>query len=145
MSFSGPLSAVWRRVRGWSYFGLPLLGVVVAIVGSRVVGPFPWNKPAIARAQVQQIQEALREYRIDVGTYPATLDALTRRAADAGAKGPYLETSGLLDPWGRPYQYTCCPGRHGDYDLWSEGADGAPGGDGDNSDIVSWQRSPAAR
>ena len=78
MSFSGRLSAVWRRVKGWSYFGLPLLGVVVAIVGSRVIGPFPWNKPAIARSQGQQIQEARRQYRTDIGSYPAALDALTK-------------------------------------------------------------------
>ena len=89
---------------------------------------------------MQQIQKALQQYRIDAGSYPATLDALTRRASDATSKGPYLEKSGLLDPWGRAYQYTCCPGQHGDYDLWSEGADGGPGGEGDNADVVSWRR-----
>ena len=43
------------------------------------------------------------------------------------------------DPWGRSYQYKCCPGDHGDYDIWSVGADGAPGGEGENGDIASWE------
>jgi general secretion pathway protein G len=42
------------------------------------------------------------------------------------------------DPWGHPYKFKCCPGQNGEYDLWSEGADGAPGGEGENADVVSW-------
>ena len=56
----------------------------------------------------------------------------------ANWNGPYLKKSAPKDPWGNPYKYRCCPGQHGDYDLWSEGADGAPGGEGENTDIVSW-------
>jgi general secretion pathway protein G len=43
-----------------------------------------------------------------------------------------------LDPWGKPYQYKCCPGDHGDYDIWTYGADGAPGGESENADVTSW-------
>ena len=43
-----------------------------------------------------------------------------------------------VDPWGNPYQYKCCPGDHGEYDLWSDGADGKPGGEGESADIASW-------
>ena len=43
------------------------------------------------------------------------------------------------DPWGNPYRYRCCPGQFGEYDLWSEGADGAPGGEGENADVTSWE------
>jgi general secretion pathway protein G len=43
------------------------------------------------------------------------------------------------DPWGRPYQYKCCPGDHGDYDIWTTGADGAQGGEGEQADITSWE------
>ena len=45
---------------------------------------------------------------------------------------------GKLDPWGNPYQYKCCPGDHGEYDLWSDGADGKPGGEGEAADVASW-------
>lgn len=54
--------------------------------------------------------------------------------------GPYLKKNLVpADPWGKPYQYKCCPGDHGDYDIWSHGADGAPGGEGENADIASWE------
>jgi general secretion pathway protein G len=51
--------------------------------------------------------------------------------------GPYLKKAVPKDPWNNPYKYRA-PGQQGEYDLWSEGADGAPGGEGENSDIVSW-------
>ena len=52
--------------------------------------------------------------------------------------GPYITTEdSLIDPWGRPYEYRF-PGDHGEYDLFSLGADGALGGDGDDADITSW-------
>ena len=44
------------------------------------------------------------------------------------------------DPWGNPYQYQCCPSQYGEYYLWSEGADGAPGGEGENADVTSWSQ-----
>ena len=54
--------------------------------------------------------------------------------------GPYLKKNDIpLDPWDHPYKYSCCPGSHDEYDLWSEGADGAPGGDGENADVASWE------
>jgi general secretion pathway protein G len=53
--------------------------------------------------------------------------------------GPYLKKNLVpVDPWGKPYQYKCCPGDHGDYDIWTLGADGAPGGEGENADVSSW-------
>ncbi|PYM75793.1 MAG: type II secretion system protein GspG, partial [Candidatus Rokuibacteriota bacterium] len=45
------------------------------------------------------------------------------------------------DPWGNAYKYRCCPGQNGEYDLWSEGSDGAPGGEGEAADITSWDSS----
>ena len=60
---------------------------------------------------------------------------LSRRLLDLDA--PH-QTVVPVDPWGKPYQYKCCPGEHGDYDIWTFGADGAPGGDGENGDVTSW-------
>ena len=83
-----------------------------------------------------------RDY-LDNGRYPSSsegLPALVQRPANAASwNGPYLKTGTVpADPWGRPYQYKCCPGDHGDYDIWTTGADGAPGGEGENADVTSW-------
>ena len=80
----------------------------------------------------------------DTGHYPTQQAGLSALAvAPAGTQnwnGPYLKNKdSLIDPWGNPYQYKF-PGSHGDYDLYSFGADGREGGDGENSDITSWQQ-----
>ena len=101
------------------------------------------SKLAAARAQIELFGAALDHYRLDIGAYPpagAGLQALVQNPSVANWNGPYLKKPQVpLDPWGRPYQYKCCPGDHGDYDLWTLGADGAPGGDGENSDVRSWE------
>jgi general secretion pathway protein G len=77
-----------------------------------------------------------------VGSYPNSslgLEALVRNPNVASWNGPYLKKGVPKDPWNAPYKYKCCPGDHGEYDLWSEGADQAPGGEGENADITSWQ------
>jgi len=78
-----------------------------------------------------------------MGKYPTSsegLEALRERPANAekGWNGPYLKKELPMDAWGRTFQYTS-PGKHGDYDLVSFGADGLEGGDGKNKDIVSWK------
>jgi general secretion pathway protein G len=100
------------------------------------------SKVAAARAQIELFGAALDQYRLDIGAYPpvaAGLQALVQNPNVAAWNGPYLKKPAVpSDPWGRPYQYTCCPGDHGDYDIWTTGADGAPGGEGENADITSW-------
>jgi len=66
------------------------------------------------------------------------LDALQRNPNVTNWNGPYLKKDVPKDPWGNAYRYRCCPGQHGEYDLWSEGGDGAPGGEGENADVTSW-------
>ena len=67
------------------------------------------------------------------------LEALVRCAGCPNWNGPYLKKPTIpKDPWGNAYNYKCCPGDNGDYDLWTDGADGAPGGDGENADVTSW-------
>ncbi len=96
-----------------------------------------------ARAQINNFQTALGAYKLDTGTFPTTeqgLEALRTRPNDVNQwAGPYLPKEVPLDPWGRPYVYKY-PGEHGDEpDVISYGADGQPGGDGLNADIVSWK------
>ncbi len=119
-----------------------ILGLLAALVGPRLFGRVGQSKQAVAKAQIELLGAGLDQYRLDVGSYPASgqgLDALVRNPGSSNWNGPYLKKPAVpTDPWGNPYHYKCCPGDHGDYDLWSYGADGAPGGDGESADITSW-------
>jgi len=97
-----------------------------------------------AKTQVKLIDDALMQYKLDVGSFPsadAGLQALVENT-DNNEKwnGPYLKPAVVpKDPWGNEYVYTI-PGEEGrEYDLSSLGADGQPGGTGDNADINNWE------
>jgi len=119
-----------------------ILGLLAGLVGPRLFSRVGQSKQAAARAQIELFGAALDQYRLDVGSYPAGgagLEALVSNQNAPNWGGPYLKKNAVpMDPWGKPYQYKCCPGDHGDYDIWSLGADGAPGGDGENTDVTSW-------
>ena len=118
-----------------------VLGLLVGLVGPRLWGRVGESKTAAARAQIELLGAALDHYRLDVGRYPDTaqgLDGLMRNSGAQSWNGPYLKKDVPKDPWGEPYKYRCCPGQHGEYDLWSEGSDKAPGGEGENTDVTSW-------
>lgn len=120
-----------------------ILGLLVGLVGPRLFGRVGQSKQATAHAQIELLSAGLDQFRLDVGGYPTTaqgLDALVRNPGVASWNGPYLKKAGIpKDPWGNQYSYKCCPGDHGDYDLWSFGADNAPGGEGENADATSWE------
>jgi len=121
-----------------------VLGLLVGLVGPRLFSRVGQSKQAAARAQIELLGAALDHYRLDVGSYPNAgqgLDALQRNPNSPNWNGPYLKKAVPKDPWGNQYKYRCCPGQNGEYDLWSEGADGAPGGEGENADITSWDSS----
>ena len=142
----GPLMAALRSQRGFSLIELLvviiILGLIAGLVGPRLFGRVGQSKQATARAQIELLGAALDQYRLDIGAYPAVavgLPALVQNPNIPTWNGPYLKKNAVpSDPWGKPYQYKCCPGDHGDYDIWSLGADGAPGGDGENGDVASW-------
>ena len=119
-----------------------ILGLLVGLIGPRLFGRVGQSKQVTARAQIELLGAGLDQYRLDVGSYPPStmsLEALVRNPNLPNWNGPYLKKNVIpLDPWGRPYQYRCCPGEQGEYDLWSEGADGKPGGEGESADITSW-------
>ncbi|MFH0731097.1 MAG: type II secretion system major pseudopilin GspG [Pseudomonadota bacterium] len=119
-----------------------IIGLLAALVGPRMFGKVGKSRQKTAKAQIMLFETALDTYRLDVGSYPTTrmgLEAL--RTKPEGAErwdGPYLPKEIPLDPWGHAYEYRS-PGEHGDCDLLSLGADGTPGGQGENADIVSWK------
>jgi len=118
-----------------------IIGLLAGYVGPKLFAQIGKSESKVARAQIDALQKALDQYRIDLGRYPATeqgLAALVQRPADEPRwSGPYLAKAVPVDPWGRPYLYTS-PGGHGDFDLQSLGKDGQPGGDGDDADLNSW-------
>lgn len=122
---------------------LAILGLLIALAAPRLMHHMTAAREKTAHMQIQQLGSILDIYKLDVGRYPTQQEGLqalmVQPAGVANWNGPYLKTKdSLTDPWGNPYQYKL-PGTHGDYDLYSQGADGRDGGDGENADISSWQ------
>lgn len=118
-----------------------ILGLLAALVGPRLFGHVGKASQKAAKTQIEMLGQALDSYRLDTGKYPTTsegLNALVTNSGVQGWDGPYLKKGVPNDPWKKPYQYQS-PGTHGEYDLFSYGADGAPGGEGENKDIASWE------
>lgn len=119
-----------------------IIGLLAALVGPRMFGKVEKAKQNTARAQIELFATALEMFRLDVGHYPTTAEGLealrTRPQGLETWDGPYLRKKIPLDPWGEAYVYAS-PGEHGDFDLVSFGADKAPGGEGADTDLVSWE------
>ena len=123
---------------------ITIIGLIMALVGPRVLNYLAESKVKAARIQVESFASSLDLFYLDAGRYPTTsegLVALTQRPGGIDAwNGPYLRT-GLVpnDPWGHAYVYRS-PGEHGAYDIISFGSDGQQGGAGTAADIESWTR-----
>jgi general secretion pathway protein G len=118
-----------------------IIGLLASYVAPRYFSQIGKSEAGVARAQLDAFDKALSQYRLDMGRYPTTeqgLVALVKRPSEESRwNGPYLSKNIPPDPWGRPYIYRS-PGEHGEYDLFSLGRDGQPGGTGDAADITSW-------
>lgn len=131
-----------KRVRGFTLLELlvvmVIIGLLVGYVGPRYFSQLGKSEVNAAQAQIDAIETALDIYRLDMGRYPSqeeNLNALLEAPENASRwQGPYLEKSIPADPWGQPYIYRF-PGERGEFDLFSYGADGQPGGDGNDADI----------
>ena len=134
-----------RHRRGFTLLELlvvmVIIGLLAGIVAPQYFSQLGKSNTKVAKAQIESFGQALDQYRLDVGHYPTTEQGLRalRAVPEQVARwnGPYLKRDIPVDPWGRAYLYAA-PGRHGDYDLSSLGADGQPGGDGEATDVASW-------
>ena len=118
-----------------------IIGLLAGYVGPKYFSQIGKSEIKTARAQIDALEKALDQYRLDTGHYPAMeagLNALvTRPANEPKWDGPYLKKAVPTDPWGNSYVYKI-PGEHGDFDLVSYGKDGQPGGAGEAADIANW-------
>jgi general secretion pathway protein G len=121
-----------------------ILGILAAIVVPRVMSRPDEARVVRAQQDLRAVSAALDLYKLDNLTYPTTeqgLDALVRKPTGLPAGARYKEDGYIeavpKDPWGGDYQYLY-PGQHNTYDLYSNGADGIPGGEAFNSDIGNW-------
>jgi general secretion pathway protein G len=121
-----------------------IIGLLAAVIVPTVISKVDEARIAKAKEDIQSLETALTMFRLDNSKYPTTeqgLAALTTQPTDPSIKhwkpGGYLQRVSK-DPWGNEYQYVF-PGTHGrEYDLFSLGADGAPGGEGIDADIGNW-------
>jgi general secretion pathway protein G len=121
---------------------LVIIGLLAGFVAPRYFAQVGKSQVKAARAQINALDNALEQYRIDIGHLPTTQQGLavlnTAPQGEVNWAGPYLKKVVPLDPWGVAYNYAE-PGTHGnDYDLFSFGKDGREGGDGENADIGNW-------
>ena len=148
MTFAcAPATPARRVLRGFTLIELlvilVIIGVLAALIVPNVIGRADESRVTAARADVANLMQALKLYRLDNQRYPSQeqgLQALVQRPASgppAPNWRPYLDKL-PNDPWGRPYQYLN-PGAYGEVDVFSLGADGQPGGEGNVADIGSWQ------
>jgi len=112
-----------------------LIGAVLTLVGSRVLGGADRGKANIAKSQVQTVAGKVENYQLDTGKLPAKLDDLvTQPGGTSGWLGPYAKPAELNDPWGHPLEYRA-PGEGQPFDLISLGKDGKAGGSSYDADI----------
>jgi len=120
-----------------------IIGILAAIVAPNVIGRVDDAQVTKAKAEISNIENALKFYRLDNFTYPSTeqgLEALVTKPADPNIRnwkeGGYLPKL-PNDPWGNPYLYLN-PGNQGEIDVYTLGRDGRPGGEGIDADIGNW-------
>lgn len=118
-----------------------IIGLLAGYVGPKYFAQVGKSEIKVARAQLVALDKALDQYRLDTGHYPTTDQGLAAlNAAPANEPkwdGPYLKKAVPPDPWGNPYLYKI-PGEHGsEFDLYSYGKDGQPGGEGEAADIYN--------
>lgn len=121
---------------------LVIIGLIASLVGPRLFSRVDTSKVQVAETQARLLRGAVETFRLEVGRIPTVDEGLavlytppSDERAKARWRGPYLDESVPADPWGKAYQYSI-PGSDGlPFAIYSLGADGEPGGEGNNADI----------
>lgn len=125
-----------------------ILAILMGVVAPRIMDAPDKARQSRAKADMKALATALQGYKLDNFNYPSTqqgMEALVRKPSGA-PEAPNWKNGGYLasnevpkDPWGRPYLYVS-PGQHGDFDVYTLGADGKPGGDNYDADLGHWMQ-----
>lgn len=119
-----------------------IIGLLASYVGPKYFSQIGKSEVKVARSQIDALEKALAQFRLDVGHFPTSEQGLGALVAAPSGEtrwsGPYLSKAVPPDPWGRPYLYKCCPGEHGDFDLYSLGKEGVAGGTGERAAVTNW-------
>jgi len=146
-SFMNQVLIARRGSRGFTLLELMvvivIIGVLAALIAPNVLSRVGQAKITAAKTDINSLMNALKIYKLDNGRYPSSdqgLQALVTKPTTGTIPDNWKSYLDKLpeDPWHHPYQYAN-PGVHGDIDVFSFGADGQAGGEGDDADIGSWQ------
>ena len=136
-----------RRSRGFTLLELMvvivIIGVLATLIAPAVLRHVSEAKVTAAQSDINTLMNQLKIYKLDNGRYPSNdqgLQALVTKPTTGNIPNNWKSYLDKLpdDPWHHPYQYAN-PGAHGEIDVYSFGADGQPGGEGEDADIGSWQ------
>jgi len=133
------------RNRGFTLIEIILVVVIMSLIAAIVVprffGKVERSKSRIAKTQIIMLENAVKLFKLDTGRFPSTAEGLQALMTNPGDTprwdGPYLEKGLPRDPWGRLFLYRH-PGEHYVFEIFSLGADGEPGGEGENRDILNY-------
>ncbi len=138
-----------KHIRGFTLIEIMvvivIIGVLAALIVPNVIGRQDQALVVAAKQDIASIKSALKLYYLDNQRYPSTEQGLKALVAkpDSGPLPPNWKAGGYLeklppDPWGRPYQYLSPGVKSTDFDVFSYGKDGQPGGEGSDADLGSW-------
>lgn len=138
-------AAVECRRRGFTLLELlvviVIIGLLAAFVAPRYFGQLGKSKTQVAKAQIESLDKAIVQYRLDTGHYPSAEQGLAALLVKPDYeplwRGPYLKRSLPADPWGNAYVYVVPGADDRDFDLLSYGGDGKPGGAGEDADVTN--------
>ncbi|CAM2067585.1 type II secretion system major pseudopilin GspG [Sulfidibacter corallicola] len=116
-----------------------IIGILAAVIAPKFFGQVTSAQRRAAEADIKTLKQQITLFRFDHNRFPEGLEDLAKEPDNVKNWKPYIERKALRDPWGNPYEYRTPGDESREFDIWSLGADGKEGGEGDDADIKSWE------